>query len=243
MSDLGTFVALQARVYEFLEQQEEAALRAILDRTAQLAVVRRDHERGQVRAASRADTPVGLGSAPSDPTMIAPVRDPQQAARALSRLSSEQERRAWLNDAGLSVPQLQETAKQRNLTNYRKLRKAELIDLLANDIPAHTKSAGEARSSASSERTAVPHRPQPSAETVQQAVDAAGIASHLRATETETDGAEFLREQHLNRESLLAVAAELQLTRVDRLSHTELEKRVLKQAIGARRKFSGLRRW
>jgi hypothetical protein len=30
---------------------------------------------------------------------------------------------------------------------------------------------------------------------------------------------------------------------VDRLKYAELEKKVLKQAIGARRKFAGLRRW
>ncbi len=53
----------------------------------------------------------------------------------------------------------------------------------------------------------------------------------------------YLREQRLDHATLLAVAAELQLTRVDRLRQTELEKRVLKQAIGARRKFSGLRKW
>lgn len=71
----------------------------------------------------------------------------------------------------------------------------------------------------------------------------AAIATSLRETETEEEGAAYLRAQHLDRESLLAVAAELQLTRVSRLSQTELEKRVLKQAIGARRKFAGLRKW
>ncbi len=71
----------------------------------------------------------------------------------------------------------------------------------------------------------------------------AAIALRLHEMETEEEGAAYLHAQHLDRESLLAVAAELQLTRVNRLNQTELEKRVLKQAIGSRRKFSGLRKW
>ncbi|MGW5747368.1 Rho termination factor N-terminal domain-containing protein, partial [Amycolatopsis sp. NPDC003861] len=38
MNDLKRLAALQARVFEFLEQQDEATLEAILDGTAQLAV-------------------------------------------------------------------------------------------------------------------------------------------------------------------------------------------------------------
>jgi len=72
---------------------------------------------------------------------------------------------------------------------------------------------------------------------------AAAIAAHLRACDTEAEGAAYLRAQHLDRQGLLAVAAALQLTRMDRLTKTELEKRVIKQAIGARRKFTGLRHW
>jgi hypothetical protein len=73
--------------------------------------------------------------------------------------------------------------------------------------------------------------------------DAAAIASRLRETATEDEGAAYLRAQHLDRDSLLAVAAELLLTRVQHLSRAELEARVLRQAIGARRKFDGLRKW
>jgi hypothetical protein len=73
--------------------------------------------------------------------------------------------------------------------------------------------------------------------------EAAAIASHLCETATEEEGAAYLAAQRLNRQDLLAVAAELQLTRVSKLSQAELEKRVLKQAIGARRKFAGLRKW
>lgn len=75
------------------------------------------------------------------------------------------------------------------------------------------------------------------------AVLAVTIAEQLRATETVEQGAAYLAELALDRDGLLAVAAALQLTRVDHLSRKALEKRVLKQAIGARRKFDGLRHW
>lgn len=74
-------------------------------------------------------------------------------------------------------------------------------------------------------------------------VTPADIATRLREIDNEADGALYLRTQHLTKEDLLAVATELLLTRVDRLSRRELETRVLKQAIGARRKFDGLRKW
>jgi hypothetical protein len=74
-------------------------------------------------------------------------------------------------------------------------------------------------------------------------VEAAAIATRLRETETVEEGAAYLEAQHLDRDGLLAVATELGLSRVDRLRPAELEKRVLKQAIGARRKFAGLRKW
>jgi hypothetical protein len=76
-----------------------------------------------------------------------------------------------------------------------------------------------------------------------RASDAAAIAAHLREIDTEEQGAEYLHAQQLDQPALLAVAAALGLTRVERLSHKELTRRVLKQAIGARRKFDGLRRW
>jgi hypothetical protein len=79
--------------------------------------------------------------------------------------------------------------------------------------------------------------------TAEPDADAAAMASRLRATDTEEAGAAFLDAHNLNRTSLLAVAAALGLTRVNRLSQTELTKRVLTQAIGARRKFAGLRKW
>ncbi|BCK57442.1 hypothetical protein [Nocardia wallacei] len=72
---------------------------------------------------------------------------------------------------------------------------------------------------------------------------AADIADHLRTLSTVEDGAAYLSTQELDRESLLALAGELHLTRVDRLSRAELQRRVLRQAITARRKFEGLRDW
>ena len=47
----------------------------------------------------------------------------------------------------------------------------------------------------------------------------------------------------LDRAGLLAVAGELLLTRVDRLTKPQLKQRLLKQAIGSRRKYDGLRTW
>jgi hypothetical protein len=71
----------------------------------------------------------------------------------------------------------------------------------------------------------------------------AAIAAHLRDTGTEDEGTAYLHSLNLTHETLLAVAAELGLSRVERLSTKALQARVLKQAIGARRKFSGLRKW
>ena len=73
--------------------------------------------------------------------------------------------------------------------------------------------------------------------------DPAAIAKRLRGTETVDEGAAYLRAQNLDRAALLAVAAELLLTRVERLSKKALVERIIKQAIGARRKFEGLRHW
>ncbi|MGV9676376.1 hypothetical protein ACWDSJ_13935 [Nocardia sp. NPDC003482] len=67
------------------------------------------------------------------------------------------------------------------------------------------------------------------------------VAARLRIIGTEAEGREFLRAQQLDLDGLREVADDLLLTRVDKLSQAELERRVLKQAIGARRKFEGLR--
>ncbi|WP_086847363.1 Rho termination factor N-terminal domain-containing protein [Amycolatopsis kentuckyensis] len=155
-----------------------------------------------------------------------------------------------------TVKELLALAKERHLRGYAKLKKPALIALLtgrADAPPAEPPPAPAAPRSAPAAPPPVatapaPPAPRPAASpppavTARPGVDAAAIAAHLRETETEEAGASYLESQHLDRESLLAVAAELQLTRVDRLSLTELKRRVLKQAIGARRKFAGLRKW
>lgn len=73
--------------------------------------------------------------------------------------------------------------------------------------------------------------------------DAAAIAAQLRGTDTETQGAAYLAELKLDQAGLVAVATALGLSRMERLSQKELRRRILKQAIGARRKFEGLRKW
>lgn len=73
--------------------------------------------------------------------------------------------------------------------------------------------------------------------------DPAAIAAELRALATEADGEAYLDGLGLDRAGLLAVAGELLLTRVDRLTKPQLKQRLLKQAIGSRRKYDGLRTW
>jgi hypothetical protein len=228
MTGLTTFAALQARVYEFLEQQDEATLRAIVDGTARLAVAGAD-------AAQRPVAP------PSRPV---PTDDPVQAARDLSALTSEQERRDYVDATTLSVSDLRKVAKLLGLTRYSGLTRSKLVDRLAGHDAARSPAvtAPPPPAPVAVEPKTTPEVPSPAAPTV-PGVDPAAVAARLRETETEEEGAEYLRAQRLDRETLLAVAAELQLTRVDRLRQAELEKRVLKQAIGARRKFSGLRKW
>ncbi|WP_235078957.1 hypothetical protein [Amycolatopsis orientalis] len=124
---------------------------------------------------------------------------------------------------------LRQVAKFAGRRRYSKLGQTDLIALLAGDSPGPMS----------------PHAPSSAAETASAPPGgkATAVAAHLRQTETEEEGEAYLREQHLSKDELLAVAAELQLTRVSRLSHQELVRRVLKQAIGARRKFAGLRKW
>lgn len=74
-------------------------------------------------------------------------------------------------------------------------------------------------------------------------VDAVQVAAQLRGLDTVELGAEYLAGLGLDKPALLLVAAELGLSRVERLSGAELRRRVLRQAIGARRKYAGLRSW
>ncbi|RSD26413.1 hypothetical protein [Amycolatopsis eburnea] len=73
---------------------------------------------------------------------------------------------------------------------------------------------------------------------------AASVAAQLREIETEAQGAAFLAGLQLDREGLLDVAEELKLTRMQSVrSLAELRRRILTQAISARRKYEGLRKW
>jgi hypothetical protein len=241
MSDLRSFVTLQARLYEFLEKQDEATLQGIVTGTVQLAV----HPHGEAQA------PAGSGGQ-------------QPVVAELRRRTSEHDRHAYLGTLGLTRDQLREVAKELGLERYRSLTKPKLIDLLAGHDPGQTSTrAAEPRSPQppppqlvddaprdeprdEPRAAAAEARPSPvarSADTANPHADMAAVAARLRDLDTEEEGAAYLREQGLDRHGLLAVAAELQLTRVDRLKPSELEKRVLKQAIGARRKFAGLRKW
>ncbi|RSM42075.1 hypothetical protein DMA12_22810 [Amycolatopsis balhimycina DSM 5908] len=215
MSDLKSFVALQAQVWEFLDRQDDATLRRIAGGAAQLMV----------------------------------LSAVEQAVRALPDISSPPERRNYLQTADLLVSDLRKIAGELHYRNYSKLTKPKLIDLLADQaaIPTDVPAAEPKRPA--------PAPPTPVAEdsvaeppatvpvTTGPDADAAAIAARLREIDTEEEGAEYLEAQHLDRDSLLAVATELQLTRMDRLSQKELRRRILKQAIGARRKFAGLRKW
>jgi hypothetical protein len=84
-----------------------------------------------------------------------------------------------------------------------------------------------------------PARPAPAAPDA----DAAGIADHLRGLDTTADGAAYLAALGLDLPRLQAVAAALLITRADRLSRPKLTDRILHQAITARRKYAGLRKW
>ena len=181
---------------------------------------------GTVRLAA---IPAGEVQAPTDLDQ-APPDDPGRVARDLPKLLSEHERRVYLNASGMTLNQLRSVAKLLGVTRYSGLTKPKLVDRLAGKTdtpPSPTKE----------KPATVP------VATTTTSADVAAIAARLREIETEEEGAAYLRAEHLDREGLLGVAAELLLTRVDRLKQSELEKRVLKQAIGARRKFAGLRKW
>ncbi|MER7010864.1 hypothetical protein ABT324_05480 [Saccharopolyspora sp. NPDC000359] len=241
MNPLRSFAALQARVYQFLEEQDERTLRAISDGTARLTVVHGDNTPAvPARADARTPSPRGT-AAPGTP-----LHAPSSALQHLSGLTSADERRTYLNTAGFTVKKLREAAKLRGLTGYSRLTREELVDLLVRHISEQAASTTSSHPTDDSEpvaHDAPPPPPTPSTGAPPPDVDAAAIALRLRETDTVEQGDAYLDSLHLARGGLLAVAAELQLTRVDRLSQKELKRRVLQQAIGARRKFAGLRKW
>lgn len=248
MNDLRKFIALNARWYVFLEEQDDSTIEAIIRGSSRLTAL----PHGDPPADS---TPRGHGRTGPGPT-AQPSRDPVQAAQDLRKLTTEDERRTYVNAAEFNLKELREVARLRGLTRYSKLRRSALVDLLAGTgsdqadgsapgpetkAPSPPTAAGtEARVTAQRSRSS---SPEPPSGIAQPDVDAAVIAARLRETDSEEEGAAHLDAQRLDRQALLAVAAELKLTRVDRLSRAELRRRVLKQAIGARRKFAGLRTW
>lgn len=254
MSDLKSFVILQARVYEFLAQQDETTLQTIVSGSAQLAVLGDGHVQDAASVTPREGARIAAHPVSAGKTTV-PSRDPAQVAQDLSRLTSEYERRTYLNAAKLQVKELQQVAKLLRLKKYSHLTRPKLVEFLADHGPVQAESvASEPNAQQQPPTYPVDHSPPATAQATdrdaqqppaiaQPTADAAAIAAHLRETETEEEGAAYLQAQHLDRDSLLAVAAALQLTRVDRLSQKELKRRVLKQAIGARRKFAGLRNW
>ncbi|WP_329110086.1 hypothetical protein OG792_14495 [Micromonospora sp. NBC_01699] len=80
---------------------------------------------------------------------------------------------------------------------------------------------------------AAPRKPAP---------EAAGIAARLRELESETEGDTYLAGFKPSGDLLRDIGAELGL-KLGKLNKTELTRRILDQAIGARRKFAGLRNW
>ena len=239
MTDLRTFTALQARVYEFLEKQDDATLNAIANGEIQLATV----AAGDIS-----------GPAPADLT-APPSRDPAQVARVLPTLASEDERRIYLERTGFTGDELRAVAKALRLKRYSRLKVDNLVTMLVTQGPAQPAARPKAPQAppvvpppaaeppATEPPATEPPATVPAVEAVKPDADMAAIALRLRETETVDEGAAYLREQHLDKDGLLAVATALGLTRVNNLRQSELEKRVLKQAIGARRKFEGLRKW
>ncbi|MFJ8817038.1 hypothetical protein [Amycolatopsis thermoflava] len=237
MSSLRDFATLQTRVYEFLAQQDEKTLHGIASGKVRLAVLP-----GEATSARHGDEGIAASRTQAGPTPV-PADDPAQVALDLSRLRTDQERRDHLNATGLRVSGLRQVAKLRGLASYSKLPRAELVELLAAHDPGTTETGPASPASA---RTTVGRRTRDEdahSSKAEPDVNVADVAARLREIETESEGATYLRSQKLNRAALLAVAAELQLTRVDRLRQAELEKRILQQAIGARRRFAGLRKW
>lgn len=254
MTTLQSFAVLQARVYEFLEQQDEATLQAIVDGEKRLAVLDADGTREPAAPAPREAVSVAARPASTGLTTT-PSDDPLQAAQDLAKLASEQDRRTYLNTAGFKKDGLLELARLRKLARYSKLTKDGLLDLLAKhgrsaqpEVPsdepgtqATPPPAATADGAAEAAQPATTQETQPP--TKEPNADVATISARLSEIETEPEGAAYLKAQHLDRETLLAVAAELQLTRVERLTQSELQKKILRQAIGARRRFAGLRKW
>lgn len=79
--------------------------------------------------------------------------------------------------------------------------------------------------------------------TAQPDADTQAIADHLRSLPTVTDGQVYLNSLGLSKSQLLAVLAALGRIRVGTMTKTQLANAIVQQAIGAHRKFAGLRKW
>ena len=207
MSDLRKMIALNTLAWEFFAKQDDRTIDALVSGALGLSLS------------------APAESAPAEADRVEP-RGEAKTSGGLAERSSEDQRRAHLSNAGLSVKELKEIAKQNGFTGYSKLPRDRLLDLLASGSPKP-----------------VPPPKEPARDDTATDPRAEAIGARLRETETEEQGMLYLDSLRLNRESLLAVAAALGLTRVTRLSLRELKRRVLKQAIGARRKYAGLREW
>jgi hypothetical protein len=237
VNELKSFAVLQARVYEFLEQQDETTLQAIVNGTEQLMVARSDN--AGARASTTGDDKRDASLSEESKALVHTL----QVALDIVRMTSQQERRDYLAKTKLPADKgLRNVAKYLGVPRYSSIRKPDLLnrlisyDLGPSEVPADSGPKPEQKVTAGETQRSAKAVAAPNA-------DAAAIAARLRETETEEEGAAYLRNQHLDKEGLLAVAAQLGLSRVDNLRQADLEKRVLKQAIGARRKFAGLRKW
>lgn len=73
--------------------------------------------------------------------------------------------------------------------------------------------------------------------------DPAQVAATLRSCDTVPDGANYLDGLRPSKDDLVALVQALGVTRTNGLTKTDLRDRALRQAIGARRKYDGLRSW
>ncbi|MFC6012226.1 hypothetical protein [Nocardia lasii] len=241
MADLDDLGALNVRFAEFLREVDPATARALIAGTMKFAAVPVD--------ATVSDPPTRTAPVVHLPSSTPRAWEPDRVARELQEMTPGSQRSRYLNGSGLTVAALRQVATLLGISGYSRLAKADLVALLAGHptdhgagaftpVPAEAVVDSASNGSAAPEATPAASRPATAANP-----DGPSIAAHLRATDTVDAGAAYLRAHNLDRADLLAVAAALQLTRVDRLSRADLEKRVLKQAITARRKFAGLRQW
>jgi hypothetical protein len=222
VTDLQTLTRLQARVFEFLAQQDESTLHQLADGALQLTVTD------------------GEGSVAPRRTQVPRADDPIEVARELQRISAPQDRAYYLDTLGASVKTLKGVAKILGLRRYSDLTLIRLKEMLADPGGAQLPRRGPGvQRQTPLPATAYGQAPPPAAT---PPVDGDAIAAQLRQFATEDEGGTHLHALGLDVDGLRAVAGALGMSRVESLTAVELEKRILKQAIGARNKFAVLRR-